>query len=156
FAGFSLLGELGQGAFARVFQAKEPALGNRLVAVKISPEASSEASILGRINHPHIVPVYSVREEPVTRLAAVCMPYLGSATLSQARERVRAEGQRLPAARASIILEAIREPGAESPQAPVAKVLCKSTYVDGIRWIATRLAEALAFIHGIGICHRDL
>ncbi|MBI3410244.1 MAG: protein kinase [Planctomycetes bacterium] len=166
FAGFSLLGELGQGAFARVFQAKEPALGNRLVALKISPEASNEAAILGRINHPHIVPVYSVREEPITGLAAVCMPYLGSATLSHVLDRVRAEGVRLPAARASIILEAIREPGSESAPTPVAvapagvppvaNVYRRSTYVDGIRWIATRLAEALAFIHEKGICHRDL
>src|SRR5262245_23467759 len=36
FLGFQLLQELGRGAFARVFLAREPAVGGRLVAVKVS------------------------------------------------------------------------------------------------------------------------
>lgn len=155
FAGFSLLGELGQGAFARVFQAREPALGDRLVAVKISPETSTEAAIVGRLNHPHIVPVYSVREEPLTGLSVVCMPYLGSATLTQVLDRIRAEGKKQGEAKAAIILEAVREPGSKTA-APAAPILARGTLVDGVRWLGLRLAEALAFIHGRGICHRDL
>src|SRR5438445_6717783 len=52
FLGFKLLQELGRGAFARVFLATEPALGNRQVAVKISEGGAAEARILGRISHP--------------------------------------------------------------------------------------------------------
>src|SRR5438128_6960489 len=48
-AGFSLLRELGRGAFACVYLAAEPALGNRLVAVKVSQQGTMEAEILGRL-----------------------------------------------------------------------------------------------------------
>ena len=86
-AGFRLLSELGRGAFARVFLATEPALGNRPVAVKVSLGGGAEAETLGRLGgHPNIVPVYSAPEDSATGLTAVCMPYLGSATLEDLLE----------------------------------------------------------------------
>src|SRR6516225_2228670 len=51
---FQLKLELGKGAFARVFLATEPKLGNRLVAVKIAPSGAAEADVLGRIQHRNI------------------------------------------------------------------------------------------------------
>src|SRR4051794_24512418 len=68
FLGFTLLRELGRGAFARVYLATEPALGHRRVAVKVSRQGGPEARTLGRISHPNIVPVHSVQEEPSTGL----------------------------------------------------------------------------------------
>src|SRR5260370_20176230 len=47
--GFSLLRELGRGAFACVYLAAEPALGNRMVAVKVSQQGTSEGGIPGRV-----------------------------------------------------------------------------------------------------------
>src|SRR5262245_34039445 len=47
FLGYSLIRELGRGAFARVFLATEPALGHRQVAVKISLQGHVEAETLG-------------------------------------------------------------------------------------------------------------
>src|SRR2546421_2690479 len=73
FAGFHLGRELGRGAFARVFQATESALGGRQVALKIASRPSAEAAILGRMAHPNIVPVFSVSVEQKTGLTAVCM-----------------------------------------------------------------------------------
>jgi hypothetical protein len=81
FLGFQLLRELGRGAFAHVYLARQPALGNRLVVVKVAQYGSGEAETLGRLGHRNIVPVYSVSEDPATHVTAVCMPYLGSATL---------------------------------------------------------------------------
>ena len=77
----SLLRELGRGAFAHVYLARQPALGNRMVVVKVAQYGSAEAETLGRLAHRNIVPVYSVVEDPATHMTAVCMPYLGSATL---------------------------------------------------------------------------
>ena len=88
FQGFHILAELGRGAFARVFLAQEVALGNRLVAVKVSTDGAGEAEILGRLRHPNIVPVYSVQEDANTGLSFVCMPYLGRTTLCHVLDRL--------------------------------------------------------------------
>src|SRR5262245_3139260 len=78
FLGFTIVEELGRGAFARVFLAAEPALGNREVAIKVSLEGAAEAQTLGRLEHPNIVPVHSVQQEELSGLNVVCIPYFGS------------------------------------------------------------------------------
>ncbi|HWY86781.1 MAG TPA: serine/threonine-protein kinase, partial [Gemmataceae bacterium] len=155
FVGFRLERELGRGAFARVFQATELALGERQVALKISPQGTgtAEAATLGRMVHPNIVPIFSVAEDEESGLTAVCMPYLGQATLLNILDHVY--GQPAPEPTAASLLEAIEEiPGAQ-PVIP-SGILAGGSYVDGVRWLAIQLAEALAFIHAKGICHRDL
>jgi serine/threonine protein kinase/Tfp pilus assembly protein PilF len=157
FLDFHLKLELGKGAFARVFLATEPKLGDRLVAVKIALHGAAEAEILGRIRHPNIVPVHSVQEDIVTGLTAVCMPYVGSATLHDVLDRAFASSG--APAQAHVILEAVKDmPFPLDPSRPAAPapVLRSGTYIDGIRLIGAQLADALAFIHEGGICHRDL
>jgi serine/threonine protein kinase/Tfp pilus assembly protein PilF len=156
FMGFTLLRELGRGAFARVFLAAEPSLGNRKVAVKVSLQGTAEAETLGRINHRNIVAVHSVQEDATTGLSVVCMPYLGSATLCDVLDRV-AMAPCLPK-RADVILEAIREalPEEERTDSAAPVVVRQGSYVDGVIHIGAQLAEALACIHDLGICHRDL
>jgi tetratricopeptide (TPR) repeat protein len=158
FLGFALLRELGRGAFARVFLATEPALGDRLVAVKISRYGTTEAQTLGRFNHPNIVPVHSVQGDESSGLTVVCMPYLGSATLCDVFDRALA-GPGLPSA-AQVILDAAENPLAPSApvgdRSPPSTLLRKGTYVDGVCHLAALLADALASMHALGICHRDL
>ena len=74
YAGFQLGRELGQGSFARVYLAREPALGDRPVVVKVTRHGCAEAETLGRLQHPHVVPVFSVRRNADTGLTAICMP----------------------------------------------------------------------------------
>jgi serine/threonine protein kinase len=158
FGGFELLRELGRGAFARVFLASERALGGRRVVVKLSTGGGSEAETLGRLEHPLIVPIHSVRLDRASRLTAVCMPYLGTATLRDVVAHAFADGRRPSNGR--IILDAIRaklpadEPPADA-DAP-ARALRRGGYLDGVLHLATQLADALAFIHERGVCHRDL
>lgn len=158
FLGFTLVRELGRGGFAQVFLATEPALGNRPVAVKISLQGAAEAETLGRLRHPNIVPVHSVREDPHTGLTAVCMPYLGSATLCNVLDHAFAGAA--PPSRAGIIWEAARDPlppenKIDDPRPPDMPPRT-GTYVDGIVSLGIQLAEALAFTHAQGIFHRDL
>lgn len=142
FLGFQLKRELGRGAFARVFAATEVAVGQRIVAVKISLHGGAEADTLGKLDHRHIVPILSVQKEKGTGVTCVCMPYLGSATLCD-------------------VLDA--PSGADSPvhalrdrQATSSTAFFRGTYVDGILKIALAIADALAYIHARNICHRDL
>jgi serine/threonine protein kinase/Tfp pilus assembly protein PilF len=158
FLGFTIVEELGRGAFARVFLAAEPALGNREVAIKVSLEGAAEAQTLGRLEHPNIVPVHSVQKEELSGLNVVCMPYLGSATLCDVLDRAFVQPE--PPSRARVILEAAQGL-AQSAQGPADKRapspwLQKGTYIEGVVHLAAQLADALGFVHAKGICHRDL
>src|SRR5712671_6749838 len=60
--GFRLLAELGHGIRGRVFLAAEPALADRPVVLKITPCDGREHLSLARLQHTHIVPLYSVED----------------------------------------------------------------------------------------------
>jgi serine/threonine protein kinase len=154
FLGFRLLRELGRGAFARVFLAAEPDLGDRLVAVKVSPHGGHEAQTLGRLDHPNVVKVHAVRKDERSGLTAVCMPYLGGATL----EGVLAAFAAGRPGRAGVILDAARKaPGpAASAGPPPHPLLEMGTYAEGVCLLGAQLADALAFLHRRDIYHRDL
>ena len=62
FLGFQLVEELGQGAFARVFLARQESLAGRPVALKVTLRPTREAERLARLQHTNVVPVYSVHK----------------------------------------------------------------------------------------------
>lgn len=80
FGSFQLIALLGEGAFGRVFLARQQTLAGRLVALKITCGPTAEAQKLARLQHGNIMPVYSVHRRG--RLSGICMPFLGSATLA--------------------------------------------------------------------------
>ena len=82
-AGFFLVEELGRGAFARVFLARERQLADRPVALKVTRRGSREPQTLARLQHTHIVPVHSHRIDAATGLHLLCMPYFGRITLAR-------------------------------------------------------------------------
>lgn len=88
FFGFDLLGLIGQGAFGKVYLARQNELGNRPVALKVSTEAAGEIRVLAQLLHSNIVPVYSVHK--AGPLHAVCMPFLGITTLADVVRNLRA------------------------------------------------------------------
>ncbi|MFV1966694.1 MAG: serine/threonine-protein kinase, partial [Pirellulaceae bacterium] len=161
FLGFEVLHELGIGAIARVYLAAEHALGGRFVAIKVSLYGDDEADTLGKLSHPNVVPVHSVQVDPDTGMTAVCMPYLGSATLSDVLDLAFAENK--PPSRADVILTAAEERdflagfidrayvGSDTD-----RMLTQGSYVDGVVHLGVQLAEALAYTHSQGILHRDL
>lgn len=81
--GFFLVEELGRGAFARVFLARERQLADRPVALKVTRRGSHEPQTLARLQHTHIVPVHSHRIDAATGFHLLCMPYFGRITLGR-------------------------------------------------------------------------
>src|SRR5262245_61030686 len=79
---FHLLSELGRGAHGRVFLATQGALASRPVVLKLAPLGSAEHLSLARLQHTHIVPLYSAHEFPESGLHGLCLPYFGGATLA--------------------------------------------------------------------------
>jgi serine/threonine protein kinase len=155
FLEFQLLEELGRGAFSRVFLAAEPALGGRLVVVKVCRRGNIEADTLGQLLHPQIVPVYSVRSADDRGLTAICMPFLSRATLQDVLDFVHAQGGP-PRGFAEVLsaIEAIHA-GDEAPPAG-RRPASSGTYVEGILRLAIQIADAMAYTHGRGVVHSDI
>jgi serine/threonine protein kinase len=87
FLGFHLVAELGQGAFGKVYLARQGELADRHVALKVSRDLSGESRSLAQMQHTNIVPIYSIhRANP---LQAVCMPYFGHITLADVMKDLR-------------------------------------------------------------------
>jgi serine/threonine protein kinase len=157
---FTLIRELGCGAFARVFLATEASTGDRPVAVKFSFEGDAEARTLGRLNHPNVVPVLSARADGATGLTTVCMPFLGAATLTDVLDRAYPAADAAPPRRAAVFLEAAHaaaradDPAIEA--APPDRRMARGSYEEGVALVGLELAEALAFLHAREVYHLDL
>jgi serine/threonine protein kinase len=156
FFGFRLEQALGSGAFARVYLARQPEIGNRRVVLKVTLRTDDERHTLGKLRHPNVLPIHSFRcDEEVTGYTVICMPFLGATTLLPMIDSL-AGGKKIPAA-ASALLDIARDdrlPAVSAAQP--ARVYRTGTYQDGVLYLAERLASALAYVHDQGIYHRDL
>lgn len=155
---FTLLKLLGDGAFARVYLARQESM-QRLVALKATNRGSEEPQALSRLDHPNIVRVYDQRtiaEPPTTLLymqyvaggtLADCIGYLrnlpreqwsGQSILESIDRRLLAAGQAVP------------------EQSPVREHLKQLAWPAVVAWIGIRLAEGLGYAHSQSILHRDV
>jgi serine/threonine protein kinase/tetratricopeptide (TPR) repeat protein len=161
FLDFHLQAQLGRGAFARVYLARQGELANRPVVVKIAADLWGEAQKLAQLQHPNIVPVYSVHHRDPFQV--VCMPYLGWTTLQDVLRHVN-QLDRLPQ-NGTTLIDALKKPPAELPighgtrsatglAAPTK--LASLSYVEAVVWLAAQLADGLAHAHEHGIVHHDL
>jgi serine/threonine protein kinase len=156
---FRLLAELGRGARGRVFLATQPALADRPVVLKIAPRSGQEHLSLARLQHTHIVPLFSVHDAPARSLRALCMPYFGGATLARLLDLL--QGHRPGERTGRHLLEALRQAQAAAPvripvEGPACQFLGRSSYTRAVCWMGTCLAEALQYTHERGLVHLDL
>jgi serine/threonine protein kinase/Tfp pilus assembly protein PilF len=159
FGEFHLLAELGRGAHGRVFLATQAALADRPVVLKLVPRSGQEHLALARLQHTHIVPLFSVTDDAASGLRGLCMPYFGGATLSQLSERLRKQppGRR----QGRHVVEALKEAQAAAPlaiptQGPACQFLGQVSFARAICWLGICLAEALQYAHERGLVHFDL
>src|SRR5262249_34089666 len=92
---FRLLASLGRGVRGAVFLAEQRGLANRVVVLKITPRDGREHLSLARLQHRHIVALYSVQDLVERDLRLMCMPYLGGTPLT----RILSELDAIPVAR---------------------------------------------------------
>jgi tetratricopeptide (TPR) repeat protein len=155
--GFRLLHELGRGAQGRVFLATQPALADRPVVLKLTPAAGGEHLSLARLQHTHIVPLYSVHDFPERAVRGLCLPYFGGTTLAAVLQTLR---DRPPSQRTGRqIWDALRAAGAcPTPAAagPVGGFLQRASCAEAVCWLGACLADALQYAHERGLVHLDL
>jgi serine/threonine protein kinase len=168
FAGFPEAGEalgdfemvrvLGSGAFARVYLARQVSLG-RMVALKVARAKGREAQTLARLEHPHIVGVFSESVEAGRDLHLLCMQYVPGTTLESV---IQALAQLDPPRRdGRAILDAIDAGIHDDTLFDLAawrerERLAGMDNVEAVCWLGARLAEALAHAHRLDVLHRDI
>ena len=155
---FTILEELGRGAFARVYLCRQSGVGQRQVVVKFAVEGAYEADTLGRLSHPNIMPVHSVQFDELDHLSAICMPFRGRSTLCDLVDR-SFSGAAIPSRAEAILSVARQDIGPDDrldDGGPPDPFLDRSTYVDGIVHLGVQLADAIAHAHRRGIRHNDL
>ncbi len=153
---FLLVEQVGKGAHSRVFLCRQAGVGDRQVVVKFTRNSLLEADLLGRLRHPNIVPIYSASSDPQTKLAHICMPFVGRSTLC---EFIEAGAQK--DARAGDLLSSVanasRRPtdSVEVTDVPPARPRFYDKH-DCVAWVGWRLALALAHAHDQGVVHGDV
>ncbi|MFI6431474.1 protein kinase [Rhodococcus oryzae] len=155
---FELIAELGHGAFARVFLARQLSM-LRPAALKISRNVGSEPQTLAQLDHPYIVRVFDQRLFEDRQLRVLVMEYVSGGTLLDVVKLVRAT----PPERRSgqLLLDSIDKvlagkgeigPSESSVRAEIAEL----SWPETVAWIGLRLADALEYACAHGVLHRDI
>jgi len=154
-----LISELGRGALGRVFLASQPTLSDRLLAVKVTARTGQEHLSLARLQHTHIVPLYSIQDFPESNLRAMCMPYLGGSTWSAILQALHSQPMHRRSGQ-KIVNHLVQTRPAGAPElvgvGPALSFLSRSTYVEAVCWIGSCLADALHYAHQRGLVHLDI
>ena len=158
FDDFQVHKQLGQGAFARVYLARQVSM-HRLVALKATTRGSDEPQALSQLDHANIVRVYDQRQvtEPPTIL--LYMQYVAGGTLADCIKQVRElprenwTGERVLESIDHCLVDANQTvPEQSSIRAQVQKM----EWAEVVAWIGIQLARGLDYADDKGVLHRDV
>lgn len=155
---FDLLTMIGEGAFARVYLARQRSM-QRLVAVKISYNHGTEPETLAQLDHEYIVRIFDQRLIAEDELKLLYMQYLPGGTLLDVLNRLRSTPAH--ARSGQVLLDAIdgvlEDKGEIRPaDSAVRARIAAMTWPETIAWLGRRLADALGHAAGRGVLHRDI
>ena len=160
FQGFRIDSILGRGGTSHVYLAHEEAMGDRVVALKVSPDRGPEPDIIGCLDHPRIMPAFSVCRDPARGLRGLCMPYRSGMPLHELARRSWPRRDSHGASAMWAVLAAQDDAvAAHSPSLnwpgwfgfPL-----HGSYEEGVAWIVFAVAQAVCHIHSCGVIHCDI
>jgi serine/threonine protein kinase len=155
---FEIIDTLGRGAFGAVYLARQLSL-DRQVALKVSAAHGSEGRNLARLEHAHIVQVFSEATDSSGQRRLLCMQYVPGPSL-EAILRAMPDRRRIPPSGAvflATIDQLTTHPATLDPaDLPNRALLERADWVETVCWIGGRLAEALNHAHRHGVLHRDV
>jgi serine/threonine protein kinase len=154
---FDLLLDVGSGAFARVFLARQRSM-RRLVALKISRNHGTEPETLAQLDHPNIVRVFDQRLLTERDLKLMYMEFVPGGTMLDLLKRA---SRTPPEERSAELLfatvdEALREKGALGVESASRAKIAGLSWPETVAWIGKFLAEALDYSAQHGVLHRDI
>ena len=156
--GFRIGSILGRGGTSTVYLAYEDAMGGRPVALKISADEGPEPVIVGCLDHPRIMPAFSVCRDTARSLRGLCMPYrLGApldAVFRQAWPLKNSHGA--SAFWTTSAGEWNVEPGSPLDRPGWLGFPWSGAYENGVAWIVLVIAQSVAHIHSQGVVHCDI
>jgi serine/threonine protein kinase len=164
---FEIIRLLGRGAFGHVYLARQISL-DREVALKVSANRGSEGRTMARLEHQHIVQVFSESVDKDFNQRLLCMQLVPGVALDKIIAALHGRRKRgdaasdAPANWTGAELLAIIDKSASLPAAldPSAvhdrEALSQMDSVEATAWFGGRLAEALDFAHRHGVLHRDI
>jgi serine/threonine protein kinase len=155
---FHLLKLLGQGAFARVYLARQLTM-QRLVALKVSTRGSDEPQALSQLDHAHIVRVYDQREIAQPAVILLYMQYLPGGTLADCIQLAREQPAHALSGKsiiASIDQQLDQANQAVPEQSITRSELAQLSWPETVAWMGIQLAEGLHYAAHKGVLHRDV
>ncbi|MCI0589420.1 MAG: serine/threonine protein kinase [Planctomycetes bacterium] len=163
---FQLLREIGRGGMGVVYEAQQISLGRRVALKQIRSEhlfsSSSarerfrrEVEAVARLQHPGIVPVYSMGEEH--GVPFFVMEFIPGCTLAEILQELG--GRRPDELSGSDLVDALgRRLSARGETATFERsaALFQKSWIDASFEIVGQIAEALDHAHHHGVIHRDI
>jgi len=155
---FDLLRELGRGAFARVYLARQRSLG-RLVALKVAERmGAGEGTVLAALEHPHIVKVYAEATDPASGRSGLVLQYVSGAHLGEVLADVFHGGRR-PTAGTDLLAAVDRrafDPVPFDPSALADRGVYQGGHATVVCRLGAKLADALTLAHSRDVLHCDI
>ncbi len=148
---FELIRVLGQGGSATVYLAHELSL-SRIIALKVTCNAGTEARTLARLEHDHIVPVFSETIDAERNIRLIAMPFVPGVTLQKLMTELKS---RPPVAAGKELLNVVsgRDPVSSSPER---ETFLKHSPTEFVLAFAIDLVGALEHAHSKGLIHADI